>query len=103
VSDNHHVRAKARELYGEKVLTAVDAKIEHTSNEAGLEEAQALEGMRTAIGEHWAFGMTDYQVGRGSAPLLRGFEALIRTLTQRVSLNFLIRKFLNLISSRSKP
>ncbi len=64
VSDTHHIRAKARELYREKVLTAVDAKLEHTSNEAGLEEAQALEGMRTAVGEHWAFGMTDYQVGR---------------------------------------
>ena len=50
MSDNHHVRAAALELYGKKVLTAVDAKIEHTSNEVGQEVAQALEGMRTASG-----------------------------------------------------
>ena len=64
VSDNHHVRAAALERYGKKVLTAVEAKIEHTANKEGKSDEQALslEGMRTAVGEHWAFGMTDYQV-----------------------------------------
>jgi hypothetical protein len=46
-----------------QVLTAVGATIQHSANKEGrASEGLTLEGMRTAVGEHHAFGMTDFQV-----------------------------------------
>ena len=46
-----------------QVLTAADAAIQHSANKEGrAAEGLTLEGMRTAIGEHYAFGLTDFQV-----------------------------------------
>ena len=67
LSDSLSVRQAARERYGDKLMTQVAARVQHTANHDGQQprpgqEALSLEGMRTAIGEHWAFGMTDFQV-----------------------------------------
>ncbi len=60
-------RRKAKEVYGEKLLTSTDAVVQHSANFEGQgapegREGLTLEGMQTTVGEHWAFGMTDYQV-----------------------------------------
>ena len=53
-----------------QVLTALEATIQHSSNGEGRGVAPSLsaDGLRTAIGEHYAFGMTDFQVHSSSIP-----------------------------------
>lgn len=86
LSDNHAVRQYALKKYGSKVLTAVEARLEHSANKEGRDDAHALsvEGMRTAIGEHHAFGLTDFQIVSHNSGF--GRTAAFRSLRTKFSL-----------------
>lgn len=68
VSDSKAVRSLAQQHYPNKILTTPDAIVQHTAHKDGHTPVPgnselSLDGMRTAVGEHWALGMTDFQVG----------------------------------------
>jgi len=66
ISDSRTVRHQAQQHYGDKVLTKAQATVQHTANHEGRaaegQEVLSLDGLRTAVGEHWLFGMTDFHV-----------------------------------------
>lgn len=66
VSDSRTVRQLAQQHFGDKVLTKAQATVQHTANYEGRaaegQEVLSLDGMRTAVGEHWLLGMTDFHV-----------------------------------------
>lgn len=67
ISDSNAVRIKAKEVYGKKLLTTTTALVQHSANFEGKGAPEGrkpltMEGMQITAGEHWTFGMTDYQV-----------------------------------------
>ena len=66
ISDDPVVRAYAVSQYGSKVVTQVNATVQHAANNSlpppDPDHALSVQGMRTAIAEHWAFGMGDFHI-----------------------------------------
>lgn len=71
ISDSQIVRKTAQQQFGRKIITHADAHVQHTAahddGSPNGKDSLDVNGMRTAVGEHWIFGMTDFQVNLGSS------------------------------------
>eukprot|EP01031_Cornospumella_fuschlensis_P033911 gene33911-41036_t len=82
VTDSHSLRKDAVKKYGDKVITSLNAKIEHTAKDycslAG-DCAVSTEGFETAAAEWWLLSMSSYFViseysGFGRSASMIGFK-----------------------------